>query len=90
MSGEAIRNETTQETDLALGMRDILEYAKHRLPGSILCCISFTTASDDEEMQIEKLATNTMEREELFLQVVDFLDGFRKAPVLDLSGETIQ
>lgn len=90
MSGEAITNETSQEITLAEGMRDILDYAKHRLPGSIICVISFTTASDDEEMQIGKLATNTQEREELFLQVMDFLDGFRKAPVLDLSRETMQ
>jgi hypothetical protein len=74
-----------QDHDLTLGMREILAFAKRRLPESIICLFSFTQAADESPISINKVATNSREREGLTTAINEMLLRMATAEVTDLT-----
>lgn len=78
---------TIDEHDEALtqGMRDILAFARQALPDSIVCIFSFTQAADESPVAINKVCTNSREREGLTVAINEMLLRMATAEVTDLT-----
>jgi hypothetical protein len=75
----------TQDRALTFKMRAILAYAKEQMPESIICIFSFTQAEDDSPINLNKVATNSQDRETLSQAIIVVLENMRMAEIVDLT-----
>jgi hypothetical protein len=75
----------SQDRELTIAMREVLAFAKKRMPESILVIFSFTHAEDDSAINMNKIATNGRDRAELQDQVFTVMTSFVAAQVVDLT-----
>lgn len=74
----------SQDLELTLAMRKVLDFAKRLMPDSHLCILSFTHAEDEPGMSLNKIATNAEDRMVLREEAILILNNFAGAEVLDL------
>jgi len=75
----------SQDRDLTRRMRMVLAFAKEQMPESIICIFSFTQAEDGSPISMNKVCTNSRDRETLSEGVSGVLEEMRKAEVIDLT-----
>lgn len=75
----------SQDRELTGKMRKILAFAKEQMPESIICIFSFTQAEDGSPINLNKVCTNSRNREALSEGVVNVLENMRLAEVIDLT-----
>jgi hypothetical protein len=75
----------SQDRDLTRKMRAILAFAKEQMPESIICIFSFTQAEDNSPISMNKVCTNSSDRENLAAGITTVLEAMRVAEVTDLT-----
>lgn len=75
----------SQDRALTIKMRNILAYAKQEMPDSIICIFSFTQAEDESPINLNKVCTNSRDRETLTEGIINVLENMRQAEIVDLT-----
>lgn len=76
----------SQDRELTIAMRRVLAFAKEQMPESIVCIMTFTHAEEVPGMALNKIATNSMDRETLREEINKIADNFVNAGVVDLTN----
>lgn len=75
----------SQDRALTVKMRNVLAYAKQEMPESIICIFSFTQAEDNSPVSLNKVCTNSRDRETLSEGITNVLENMRQAEIVDLT-----